>query len=188
MTENSKVILVIVGACLLFLGWWLSDIPIGYYQFKRICEKEGGLRVYGKVAPNVGWSAAHEIDAKAIVQSYPNVPFARFRSDEGTWKDVRYKGGYGAFSAYDVSPADETKKPRYRRIEKVERVEGAIRLRKNVVTVLDETSDQVVFQSTRFIFTWTNPESTLLGRSDSVECPSYRQEATAIQNILKTKE
>lgn len=187
MIDASKSKLIILTIALALFGWWLADIPIGYYQFKQKCTKEGGLRVYAKVEPNTGWFGAHEVDAKAIVQSYPTVPFARFRSDDGIWKDVKYKGGYGSFSKYEVSPADETKKPRYRRIDTLESVEAAIRLRKEIMTVSDESSNQVVFQTTRFIFTWTNPENTLLGMSGTAECPAYNDEALSIKSFLKIK-
>lgn len=188
MTQKSKVIAAILSITFLLVGWWISDIPIGYYQFKQICKKEGGLRTYAKVEPNVGWWAETQTDARGIVQSYPNVPFARFRSDDGTWKDVRYEGGYASFAKFDVQPADETKKPRYKRREKVERVETAIRLRKNSLTVSDEQSNQIVFQSTRFIFAWTNPDTTLLGRSDTAVCPSHEDEYSSIQSFLKSTE
>lgn len=173
--------LLVVG-----LAAWLADIPIGYYQFKQMCEKEGGLRSYANVEPNVGWWASSELDARGVVQAYPSVPFARFRSEDGTWKDVKYEGGYGSFSKFAIRPADEVIKPRYRITEKVESVETAIRLRKNVYAVLDEFSNQVVFQSTRFIFTWTNDETTLLGRSDSVVCPTHEAESISIKSFLKS--
>lgn len=166
MTKKSKSILLTIAITVLLFGWWISDIPIGYYQFKERCEKEGGLRAYEKAAPNIGWLAANEVDAKGVVQSYPTVPFTRFRSDDGVWKDVKYKGGYGSFSRYEVSPADETKSPQYRLRLEVATVPDAIRLRKEVLTLSDGMSNQIVFQTTRFIFTWTNPEKTLLGRSD----------------------
>lgn len=189
MTEKSKVVLVIVGGCLLLLGWWLSDLPIGYYQFKRICESEGGLRVYEKVEPNVGWIASNEPDARGIVSSYSTVPFARFRSDDGTWKDVKYKGGNPWWSSsYEISLADESKKPRYRMAVKVESVADAIRLTKYVRTLTDESSSQPVFIYTRFTFTWTNPEHTLLGRSDSAYCLTGIDEAESIRTMLHAKE
>lgn len=188
MTDKSKTKLVMAAIFLLLFGWWISDIPIGYYQFKQLCEKEGGLRSYAKVKSNAGWWATSEVNAKGIVVHYPNVSFARFRTNNGVWNDVKYKGGYGSFSKYEVSPADESKTPRYREMLKVEPVNGAIRLRKEVLTVLDESSKQIAFQTTRFIFIWTNPETTLLGRSDSVDCPTSQNEYLSIQSLLNVKE
>jgi hypothetical protein len=171
------------------LAVWLADIPIGYYQFKRMCEKEGGLVSYVRVDPAFGWLANNEVDARIIVQSYLGVPFARFRSENGAWLDVRYVGGKGAFARYDIRPAGGDNEARYRQRERDELVESAIRLRKSAYIVLDERTGQIVFQSTRFIFTWTNSEKTLLGRSDSVVCPTHEFRAAEINKFLSsTKE
>lgn len=175
MTTRSKTKLSILVGTLLLFGWWISDIPIGYYQFKQICEKEGGLRSYAKVEPGESWWAEHEPAARDIVSSYPTVPFARFRENDDSWKDVRYKGGNPWWSeSYAIIAADETKRPRYRLNNKLESVAGAIRLRKRVYKLSDELSNQVIFQTTQFIFTWITPENTLLGRSDTAVCPAYK--------------
>ena len=179
---------VAIGIFVLFFCWWISDIPIGYYQFKQMCEKEGGLRSFSKVEPNVGWWATSEANAEGILVHYPNVLFTRFLSKDGQWTDMRYKGGYGSYSQYDVTPSDQSKKPRYREVLREEKVANAIRLRKEILIVLDESSNQAAFQTARFIFTWTNPETTLLGRSDSVVCPTYQNEHLSIQSLLKVKE
>ena len=188
MTTRSKTKLSILVGTLLLFGWWVSDIPIGYYQFKQMCKKEGGLRSYTKVEVNVGWLAASEPDAQGIVSSYPTVPFARFRANDGSWKDVSYKGGNPWWSSsYEITSADETKVPRYHLVLKVESVAGAIRLRREVLTLSDESPNQIVFQTTRFIFTWTNPENTLLGMSDTAECPAYKDEVLSIKSFLKLR-
>lgn len=186
MTRKVMAVAVVVGISL--FGWWVFDIPIGYYQFMRVCQKEGGLRTYAKVAPNVGWWAKNQVGAQGIVVHYPNVQFARFRSDDGTWKDVRYLGGIGAFSKYDVAPADQSKVPRYRESLEIVHVRNATRLRKEVLTILDEYDGKAAFQSTRFIFTWTNPDTTLLGQSGTVECPTYQDEYAAIKSFIKSAE
>ena len=187
MTKKSKAILTIVAIVLLLFGWWISDILIGYYQFKQICKKEGGLRSYAKVEPNVGWWAEHEPTARDIVSSYPTVSFARYRADDGIWKDVRYKGGNPWWSeSYTIINADETKRPRYRLNNKLESVTNAIRLRKRIYKLSDELSGQVIFQTTQFIFTWTTPENTLLGSSDTVVCPAYKDVLSSTQLFLKS--
>ena len=183
--KNRTYIIFFVAAFLLIFIWWLSDIPIGYYKFQQACKNEGGLRVYAKVEPNVGWWAKSQSNAEGIVVHYPNVSFARFQTKDGGWKDVRYKGGIGSFSKFDVIPADETKKPRYRESIEVKAVADATRLRKEVLTIFDSFSNSVAFQSTRFIFTWTNPENTLLGQSDTAVCPSHEDEYSAIKSLLK---
>ena len=189
MTTRSKTKLAVLVGTLLLFGWWISDIPIGYYQFKQMCKKDGGLRSYAKVEANVGWLAASKPDAQGIVSSYPTVPFARFRANDDSWKDVRYKGGNPWWdSSYEVSPADEAKKPRYRQVKKEENILDAIRLHKYVRTIVDEASNQPVFEYTRFTFTWTNPENTLLGRSDSAYCLTGIDEAKSIRTILNKKE
>ena len=188
MTEKSRVVAAISFAVLVLFGWWISDIPIGYYQFKQICKKEGGLRSFAKVEPNVGWWARNQVDAQGIVVHYPNVQFARFRTDDGAWKDVKYLGGAGIFSKYDIASPDESKVPRYRESLEIVQIKNAIRLRKEVLTILDEHNGKAAFLSTRFIFTWTNPDTTLLGQSGTVECPTYQDEYAAIKSFIKSTE
>lgn len=43
MSFRTKVFLGVGFMSLIWFGWWVSDIPIGYYQFKKICGLEGGL-------------------------------------------------------------------------------------------------------------------------------------------------
>lgn len=187
--NRAKLPLFITIVLSLILGWWISDIPIGYYQFKQVCEKEGGLRVYGKVEPNVGWVALSEPEARAIASSYSKVDFVRYRTDDGTWKDVKYKGGNPWWSSsYEIVAKDETKKTRYRLEDKVESVINQVRLTRYVKTLIDESSNKPLITYTRFTFTWTNPNSTLLGRSDSAYCMTSIDEVESIRAILNTQE
>jgi hypothetical protein len=41
-----------------------------------------------------------------------------------------------------------------------------------------------LFISTSFNFTWTNPDKTLLGRSDTVTCPTNEEQVAAIRAAL----
>lgn len=180
---------VVFGLLSLSFLWWISDIPIGYYQFKQMCEKEGGLRSFSKVEPGEGWWAKYQSDARDIVSQYPTVPFVRYRAEDGSWKDVRYKGGNPRWSeSYTITLAETSKQPRYRLNDKSESVINAIRLNKSVYTLSDELSNQAVFQTTQFTFTWTTPKNTLLGRSDTVVCPEYSAVTSSTQLFLKSND
>lgn len=187
MISKSKEKLAIAGVFLLIFGWWISDIPIGYYQFKRMCEEEGGLRSNTQVKSGEGWLVKYESDARDIVSRYSTVPFARYRADDGIWRDVRYKGGNPGWSeSYTITPADESLRPRYRLQDKFELVADAIRLHKSIYTLNDELLNKIVFQTTQFTFTWTVPENTLLGRSDTEVCPDYKAVTLSVQSFLKS--
>lgn len=182
-SKNNKLFILIMIIFLSFC-WYISDIPIGYYQFKKTCKNEGNLQVYSKIESNAGWIADSQSDAEAIVQAYPRVSFARFLAADGKWMDIKYKGGFGSFSKFDIYSANEHKTPRYKRTEYISLVKNSIRLHKNTIVATDVISNKIAFQSTRFIFTWTNPENTLLGRSDSVVCPSYQEEFNSIKSLF----
>jgi len=178
--------LIITFVVIVLIGWWLSDIPIGYYQFQQICRKEGGVRSYENVLPNVGWITSTASEAKDVVSTYQTVSFARFVASKGVLKDVRYKGGNPWWStSYDISLADVKDVPRYNFDHSVEPVSDAIRLRKNIIKLTDLFTNQVVLQSTRYIFTWTTPENTLLGMSGTKECPPYKDEILSIKTFLR---
>lgn len=185
MSIRYKSILIPVSLLIIFLGWWLSDLPIGYYEFKKICETEGGLRGYIKVTPNVGWEVSSLPDAKSTVSSYSTVPFVRFPISDSSWKDVRYLGGNPWWSeSYEIKIADEIVAPGYRLERNAENVTGAIRLRKEVTTLVDKATHETVFDSARFIYTWTTPENTLFGQSGTVTCPTYKNELVSIGSFL----
>ncbi len=178
--------LVLLGCMgLVWFGWWVSDVPIGYYQFRMLCEQEGGLKGFEKIDPSLGWEVSYLHEAKSVVSSYPSVPFSRYQTEDGEFMDVRYQEGNPWWdSSYLIEPADYEEKIGYRPINKAVRVQDAIRLRKNVTILKRLADDQVMFISTVFIFTWTNPKNTLLGMSGTAVCPSFADETVGVRRYL----
>lgn len=189
MKLSFKYILCTLVLILLLLLWWASDIAVGYYKFKQACDSEGGFRGYSEIVKGSGWLAEDESAAQEIVSSFNEVPFARFYSSDSDWKNIRYKGGNPWWSSsYEKVLANNNENVRYRYSVDVTAVPDAIRLRKEVTRLDDEQSGSVVFQFTRFIFTWTTPHRSLLGVSGTVNCPSSKDRVSAINVYLNIKE
>lgn len=164
------------GLILLIFIWWISDIPIGYYQFRRMCEKEGGLKVYEKLDKDVGWSVEYDVQAE-LPASFNHIAFVR-AADFNTGKllDIRYLGGKESFSRYEKRPADMSKSVKYQINEKVVHVPNSIRLIRYDKNIIDLTKKKIVAQFTEFNFGWSNPDNTLFGQSGSAICPEPSRE------------
>ena len=183
MRTRSKTVLSITLVMLLLFGWWIADIPIGYYQFKQMCEKEGGLRVLEPLEKDVGWEVKYESDAELPAQ-FDHVAFVRAAEYEtGKLVDIKYLGGQQSFAKYDKKPADLTKIVRYSVRDEVYKVYGAIRLYRQDKTIFDLRANRKVARYSQFAFQWTNPERTLLGRSDSAVCPALNKQETGWETL-----
>lgn len=186
MNNKSKIIIGVFITAFSLFAWWVSDIPIGYYQFKQMCKEEGGLRSYSVVEPNVGWLAKTESNAEYIVSHYPSVPFARFSSSDGAWHDVIYKGGNPNWGqSYEKKLANEKVGVGYRLDYLFGKVGNAIRLNKADVQLIDVRTDKIVFKVSSFVFYWTVPENTFLGKSGVAVCPDSKEEHSSIISFLK---
>lgn len=184
MGKKMRVFSIVVVVGVLWFGWWVSDIPIGYYQFKEMCRKEGGLSIYGEIDRTQGWVAEDESEAEFIVFSFPNVPFARFKSRKGEWWDVRFKGGGRWRSeSYLVQPASDGEVG-YKLTHYYEGVADAIRLHRSIDALNEIRTGKVVLKYTSFDFTWTDPNRTLLGRSGVVQCPIAKEMVKSLRSYL----
>ncbi|WP_141243731.1 hypothetical protein [Pseudomonas indica] len=181
----KKGMILLGGLGLVWFGWWGSDIPIGYYEFRERCNREGGPRLLGIIAKDSGWMVSSEIQAKSVVAAYRFVPFARYISDDDQLKDVLYKGGNPWWSSsYAIEEADLKRSVNYKYFVESENVSGAIRLRRDISLLVDLFTGEELFVSTSFTYTWTNPERTLLGRSDKVRCPGFAEEDSAVDSLF----
>ena len=184
MRVKTKVLAAIGIVGVSWFGWWGADVPIGYYQFKERCEKEGGFSSFGKVDHAQGWLAEDESEAEFIVFSFPNVPFARFKSKNGEWWDVKFKGGGRWRSeSYLVQPA-RNGKVGYKLSHYYENVADSIRLRRSIDALIEVGADKTVFKYTSFDFTWTDPNKTLLGRSGVIQCPAAKDMVKSFRSSL----
>ncbi|WP_443191927.1 hypothetical protein [Pseudomonas indica] len=185
MGIKARVFTVLGVMGISWFGWWVSDIPIGYYEFRERCNKEGGARLLGVVTTDSGWMASSEVQAKSVVASYRFVPFARYVSDSGQLKDVRYKGSDPLWSgSYVIEDANLERVVNYKYFITGENVPNAIRLRKDTRLLVDLLTEKELFISISFTYTWTNPERTLLGRSDKVRCPAFVDERNSINSLF----
>ena len=162
-------------------GWWVSDIPIGYYGFKEMCKKEGGVEIKGEINPYVGWFVKNEAQARYVTSAF-SAPYARFLSKDSKWVDVRYKGGNSGFSeSYFIGPADEKEKPGYQFEIKNEAVPDAIRLRSRILIVKEISSEKDVLSSRNFIFSWMDSRRTIMGMSSVDTCFDGDDESARIK-------
>ena len=176
--KTKKIVGIIITFIIVALiGWWLSDIPIGYYQFKEKCVDEGGGRKFGIVQKEHGWFVADESAARFVTRNFPDVLFARFGDSKSGFRDMSYKGGYYLNSnSYEVTPAKSEILVKYKlESNNLQPVDDSIRLRRSQYILMSLENSKPLFIYTTFNFTWLNPDKALLGRSDSVSCPTYEE-------------
>lgn len=182
----KKGMILLGGLGLVWFGWWASDIPIGYYKFRMICQKEGGIKSFGVVDPKLGWEVDSKEEAKEISSQYPSVPFVRFRSESGSFSDIRYVGGNPWWdTSYVIGGVGDDGEVGYRWERKAEKVKEGIRLRKEVSVLKDIASGRAVFVFNRFVFTVTNPGTTWTGMSDVISCPKYYDGVSFVRAFLE---
>lgn len=181
----KKGMILLGGLGLVWFGWWGSDIPIGYYDFKERCQKEGGVEIKGEINPYIGWLVKNEAQARYVTSAF-SVLYARFLSNDNRWVDVRYKGGNSWFSeSYFIGSADEEERPGYQFEIRNETVPDAIRLRSRTLVLKDISSGNDVLVSRNFIFSWMDSRRTLVGMSSVDTCFGGDDESVRIGMAMK---
>jgi hypothetical protein len=171
---KAKQLLFFSAPALLLIGWWLSDIPIGYFQFKNACVLEAGFKQAALLEKNAGWEG-QMLSYRGYLAESPHIKFVRIRLPTvGRFPEVvdfTYKGGNPNWdSAYDWKAADESKPVVYRVSLKVENAPG-IRLLKTATHIVDVRSGQTVISDTSLTYSFTNPDNSFLGMARRATCP-----------------
>jgi len=97
---------------------WKADVFWNYYQFKQVCDAQGGLKVYKTLERGVGWEQATFPSLQGAQQQsrLVGVGFVRLKRGrydplqalgDGALIDVRYLGGPTLpATSYEMKPAD----------------------------------------------------------------------------------
>jgi hypothetical protein len=153
----------LVGA--LIGGYFASNIK-GYYRFKEICQKEGGLRVYQPLEKGVGWRVRIECSSckegyrdQSIYPTFDGVAFLRFRDESsGALMDkilippTQLRGQY----TEKRTLADLSKPVIYEYIEIRKNVANETRLTSSEFQVIDQRSGKIVVTNKDFSYSFTN--------------------------------
>jgi len=171
----KKIVMLLLLIFLGLFGWWISDVPIGYYQFKKVCEKDGGLHIFGQIRKNVGWYSEGPSDAMYPF-SFGNVAFVRTRNSQGSLVDIHKISGSWP-QDYREEPMNEQISPTYEiRWKNPQGAEG-IRLYKYEYEVVEIKTGEVKFSTTTYVFWPFKRDSIPLGSPAASDiCPDLRAE------------
>ena len=188
-TSNWFARLLGWGVLLAPLLWLTWDIPVGHYKFKKLCEREGGIRIYVKnpkpatrirlEGSRFGFSGAEDLllrypslqqieaeDKKYDYISDPNIAYALYERDEN--KNIVSK----LMDEVDITGPNPrvtysapSKAEYYLSYEKKE-YPFRIGLERYVLRSADNT---VIGAATWTYFAWSEPDHTLFGRTYKLE-------------------
>jgi hypothetical protein len=182
----------------LALTW---DIPVGYYRFKQLCAAEGGMREYESNPPPakvLRLDAEHfgESAARSLLSSYPTLDAVETRDANFSTAQPRAYARYerNPLSPVPTSGPRDAFQPVVTSLDKVEvRIGGTITLaagpsladysltkdhedrpiRLSVTRQwLRKPGGKPVASTTSFVYAWTKPTNTLLGRTGYSYCGS----------------
>jgi hypothetical protein len=148
----SKIFIWPLGIALA-IGLYFSENIRGYYRFKEICAKEGGLKVYQPLEKGVGWQIPNSCKEckEKYVDGFPGalseVKFIRLNQRDTLELVDRYKDTTKPKNTYDPykeAVADMSDPVRYELREKRTNVWNEIRLSVDQFEVVDLRVNQVV--------------------------------------------
>ncbi|WP_028449197.1 hypothetical protein [Chitinibacter tainanensis] len=168
--KTPLIIFTVVTGLIVLLFY---DNIRGYYRFKAICEKEGGLRVYQKLEPGVGWMADSEYYARSAAL-LKNVGFARYTNPTTHISyDIRYlKGNPGNDASFDKRPADLALPVLYAWERVSVQIQGELRLKRFGYEITDLQKQQLVARIYEFSYSQFNQDKTLLAAPSLRFCAS----------------
>ncbi|WP_129213137.1 hypothetical protein [Crenobacter cavernae] len=170
--------LSIVALCMGFVVLFFADNIWGYYCFKAICKKEGGLRVYEKLEREVGWLAKDYGYARSAAV-LKGVGFVRYKdSNDDHLYDIRYRGGHpGDDSSFDRQRADLLRPVVYGWKAVNERILGELRLSRTGYEIINLRTNQLAVRIYQFSYSKFNRKRTILAAPSGEACSSYEIQA-----------
>jgi hypothetical protein len=155
----------LLAACLAIPVYFSSNIW-GYYRFKQMCSKEGGLKIIEPLEKGVGWRARTECsDCKEGYRDqnhYPTlngIAFLRFQDEKnGELTDMvlippsQPRGQY----TEKRNPADLSKAVVYEYRDIRKKLKDEIRLNSSEFQVVDLRSGKIVVTNKNFSYNFTS--------------------------------
>ncbi len=186
----SRFFLLLVLPVLAIALFFFSNIR-GYYRFKEICARDGGVRVYQPLERNVGWTVGGgRMQDTGMPVVFPEVAFVRYRNEkDGQWYDVyrvpKLKVGDDGFAQ---QTADLSKPVVYAYGWHQEDLKDELRMSTAVYEVIDLRTSKIAATYTTFGYSKFEPSNTLLAAPSGEECPEdviRRDESTGKNFPLK---
>jgi hypothetical protein len=172
MSRLTNSALVVPAILLVVLGYFVPNI-YGYYRFKVICDKEGGLRVHHKLRRGEGW-AAHASGAYDVASFDDNVPFVRMPDRFGHLFDYRYRGGLpGDDRSYEATPANTALPVVYEIRSVSEQLSDETRLRRSGFEVREMTTGRLMIRWYQFGYSVFDQNRTLFAAPSLAICHPY---------------
>ncbi len=173
MNKITKILTWSAGVILL-LGLYFADNIKGYYRFKKLCEQEGGLRLYQPLERDVGWLSDGDSITEAASMTYLEaVAFMRYRNKEdGQWYDVyRVKRLKVSDLGYAQRPADLSKPVVYQRKWSTKEIPNEIRMGITKEEFFDLRTKKLVASYTLLGYSQFDQDKTILAAPSGIACP-----------------
>jgi len=198
-----KRIVLFVGLFIAAFLLYHRDVITGYWKFRALCKKDGGVKIHEPLQGNVGWMLAEPYKSQGRPAAFP----FRFRQ-----KFIRYEGHDGnKFDVIKVLPPlphgvfvknyypyiitlenkEETILYLYKNLSEFDYL-GDKRFQKYQRLIIDIKTQKIVAEHTWFSFAWTTPDRIILSPpSASRGCgvfphfPSYQDFYTAVNSTME---
>jgi len=157
-----------VGVAVGVIGLYFSSNVRGYYRFKEICEKEGGLRVFHPLKKGAGWKAKKHW-GHLMAAHLEHVAFVRYV--DGAEYDIRYRGGLvGLDESYDISLADEKKPVVYELVAINQSLAGETRTSRSGYEVREIATGRLMVRWYQIGYSTFDQDHTLLAAPSGQAC------------------
>jgi hypothetical protein len=160
----------LVGA--LIGGYFASNIK-GYYRFKEICQKEGGLRVYQPLEKGVGWMVDGSIGGTL---TFFGASYSRTRKDDGNYYDTVLKTPFKQKyfeKDFETTLADLSKQPIYKLKSAYNEIPNELRLSSHTTEVIEIATGKTLVAYRQFGYESFERKNTLLDAPSGNTCPEY---------------
>lgn len=161
-----------VTAFVVLIGLYFASNIYGYYRFKSICAKEGGLKVYQPLQKGVGWLQGG--GGGAALTMY-GASFTRFKKNSefhDTILKTPLKKVYFEMD-FHSTPADLSNEITYELRNINSAVSDEVRLTKFSTQVVDIKTHKVLVAYNYFQYETFVRANTLLDAPSASSCPEY---------------
>jgi hypothetical protein len=165
--------LIGIAAIAALLGLYFASNIKGYYRFKEICEKEGGLKISETLILDKGWSSDKNGGLKPL--ALEGVAFVRFEDGEGTQSGdwYRVKKQRVTDDRFDKRPINPSNQIKYQYKTTVENMPNELRMQKIEESITDIENGRQVFLYRSFTYEQFERSRTILDAPSAVSCPKY---------------
>jgi len=183
---------IVIGFCVVMVSivaltaLYFSDNIKGYYKFKHLCKTEGGLAVYEKLEPNVGWESSDKYNAY-IPAYFKKVKFVRFpdSNNKSQLYDMTHiSGSRNIRKSYGFSESNLSENIRYRFIYNAEMINKKFLISRTINEIVDVKNKTTVFKFISFGYSMFDRNKTFLAAPSGRICHKFDREKL-ISEIFK---